>query len=401
MTTTAGGYRRGVRTADWTSSLQRWARARPLLVDAALAIGFAVAGLLTTNRGGTAAFAGAYEQRDALGLALVLAATLPYAARRRAPAPVYVVTALAVTVLMLNGYDEGALPSVLAVGAYTVAAYRPVPEVAAATAVVAGLLVLLLVADVPQFGSGELLTSIAGFGAATLLGRGSRSRQQRLDALEGQREEATLRAAADERLRIAQELHDIVAHSLGVIAVQAGVGRHVIDTDPAEAKRSFDSISNASRSSLAEIRRLLGVVRSGEAGPAYVPAPGLSDLPQLADDVAKAGLPVDLDVRVEPGGVPRSVGLAAFRIVQESLTNSLRHAGAERAAVRLGYERGGLVIEVSDDGSGSNGSRSGGHGLVGMRERVAVHGGSLETGTGPGGGFRVMARLPYDQEPVT
>jgi signal transduction histidine kinase len=389
-----------MRTAGWTSSLQRWARTRPLLIDAALAIALALAALLTTARGGTAASPGPYEERDALGLALVLAATLPYAARRRAPAPVYIVTAMAVTVLMLSGYDEGALPTVLAVGAYTLAAYRPVPVVVAATAVVAGLLVVLLIADVPRFGLGELLTSCVGFGAATLLGRGSRSRQQRLDALEGQREEARLRAAADERLRIAQELHDIVAHSLGVIAVQAGVGRHIIDTDPAEAKRSFDSISDASRSSLAEIRRLLGVVRSGPAGPAYVPAPGLTDLPQLADDVEKAGLPVDLDVRVEPDGVPRSVGLAAFRIVQESLTNSLRHADAERATVRLGYEPGGLVIEVSDDGRGANGRGSGGHGLVGMRERVAVHGGSLEAGTGPGGGFRVLARLPYDQEAV-
>jgi signal transduction histidine kinase len=369
-------------------------------VDAGLAIGFAVAGLLTTARAGAAASAGPYEQRDALGVALVLAATLPYAARRRAPAAVYVATALAIVVLMLSGYDEGALPSVLAVGAYTVAAKRPVREVVAASAVVAVLLVALLVSDVPQFGPGELLTSFAGFGAATLLGRAGRSRQQRLDALESQREEATLRAAADERLRIAQELHDIVAHSLGVIAVQAGVGMHVIDSDPAEAKRSFASISNASRSSLAEIRRLLGVVRSGQAGAAYVPAPGLSDLPQLADDVATAGLPVDLDVGVDPDSLPRSVALAAFRIVQESLTNCLRHAGARRATVRLWYERGGLVVDVSDDGCGPNGSSSGGHGLVGMRERVAVHGGSLETGTSATGGFRVFAWLPYDEEPV-
>jgi signal transduction histidine kinase len=126
----------------------------------------------------------------------------------------------------------------------------------------------------------------------------------------------------------------------------------------------------------------------------------LSDLPQLADDVATAGLSVDLDVGVHARSLPRSVELAAFRIVQESLTNCLRHAGARRAAVRLGYERGGLVVEVSDDGRGPNGIRPGGHGLVGMRERVAVHGGSLETGTSAAGGFRVLARLPCDEEPV-
>ena len=145
-----GGYRQGMRTAGWASSLQRWARARPLLIDTVLAIGFAVAGLLTTDRGESAAPAGPYEQRDALSLALVLAATLPYAARRRAPALVYVVTAMAVTVLMLSGYDEGALPSVLVVGAYTVAAQRPVREVVSATAVVAVLLVILLLSDAPH-----------------------------------------------------------------------------------------------------------------------------------------------------------------------------------------------------------------------------------------------------------
>jgi signal transduction histidine kinase len=368
-----------------------------LLVDTCLAIGFAVVGLLTTDRGETATAAGWYEQRDALSVALVLAATLPYAARRRAPAPVYVATAMAVSVLMLSGYDEGALPSVLVVGAYTVAAQRPGREIVAASSVVAVLLIALLLADVPPFGPGELLTSYAAFGAATLLGRAGRSRQQRLDALESQREEAALRAAADERLRIAQELHDIVAHSLGVIAVQAGVGMHVIDSDPAEARRSFESISSASRSSLAEIRRLLGVVRSGQAGAAYVPAPGLSDLTQLADDVATAGLTVDLDVAVDADSLPRSMELAAFRIVQESLTNCLRHAGARRASVRLACEQGGLVVEVSDDGFGPDGSRPGGHGLVGMRERVAVHGGSLETGASATGGFRVLARLPCDQ----
>jgi len=380
--------------------LQRWVRARPLLVDAVLAVGLALAGLLTTAGVGTTQPEGLYARPDALALTLVLVATLPYAARRKAPVPVFIITTAAVTALMLLGYNEGALPWVLLVGTYTVAAHRPVREAVAATALVAVLLVVILLADVPRFGPGELLTGFAAFVAATLLGTASQSRQHRLDALERQREEAALRAAADERLRIAQELHDIVAHSLGVIAVQAGVGMHVIDTDPAEAKRSFESISHASRSSLAEIRRLLTVVRSGQTRAAYIPAPGLSDLPQLVDDVTAAGLPVELDVRVDPDGVPRSVGLAAFRIVQEALTNSMRHAGASRATVRVEYERGGLVVEVSDDGRGPNGSKSGGHGLVGMRERVAVHGGSLETGSGVAGGFRVLARLPYDREPM-
>ena len=167
----------------------------------------------------------------------------------------------------------------LAVGAYTVAAHRPVREVVAARRCWRDCSSSCSSPTLPEFGPGELLTSVAGFGAATLLGRASQSRRQRLDALERQQEEAALRAAADERLRIAQELHDVVAHSLGVIAVQAGVGMHVIDTDPAEAKRAFEHISRTSRSSLAEIRRLLGLVRSGQAGAAYGPRPGWPTCP--------------------------------------------------------------------------------------------------------------------------
>jgi signal transduction histidine kinase len=261
---------------------------------------------------------------------------------------------------------------------------------------VTALLLVVLVAAPPRFGVGELLITTAGFGSAAMLGRTSQTRQERLEAVEQQQVEAASRAAADERLRIAQELHDIVAHSLGVIAVQAGVGMHVLDSDPAEARRSFENISRTSRSSLAEIRRLLAVVRDGTS---YAPAPGLADLPRLVEEVVDAGLPVDLQVPADLRDVPESVGLSAFRIVQESLTNSLRHADARQATVRLDSEPGKLVVEVNDDGRGPNGRRSrSGHGLVGMRERVAVHGGSVEVGAGRAGGFRVLARLPYTQE---
>ncbi|MGH9181025.1 MAG: sensor histidine kinase, partial [Acidimicrobiales bacterium] len=198
-----------------------------------------------------------------------------------------------------------------------------------------------------------------------------------------------------------QELHDVVAHSLGVIAVQAGVGTHVFDTDPAEARRALEHISRTSRSSLAEIRRLLGLVRSGEATATYEPTPGLADLPRLALEVSEAGLPVDLDVEGSAGDVPPGVELAAYRIVQEALTNSLRHARARRATVRLDTHAGRLRVVVADDGSGHDGGRrSGGHGLVGMRERVAVYGGSLDVGPAPEGGFRVEATIPYDPDPL-
>ena len=259
--------------------------------------------------------------------------------------------------------------------------------------------VAMVAGDAPEFGGTELVTSVAVFGAVMVVGWSMQSRRQRLEALEREEGEAARRAATDERLRIAQELHDVVAHSLGVIAVQAGVGMHVIDNDPDEAKRALEHISRTSRSSLAEIRRLLGLVRSGEPGDAYAPTPGLADLPRLVDEVSGAGLRVELDVDDDLGELPPGVELAAYRIVQEALTNALRHARAQRATVRLGARGGRLRVIVADDGAGANGTgRPGGHGLVGMRERVAVYGGSLDAGPAPEGGFRVDATIPYDED---
>ncbi|HYO38069.1 MAG TPA: sensor histidine kinase [Nocardioidaceae bacterium] len=382
-------------TAQRLEPIQRWGSAHPWLVDAGLTLLLVLVGLLTTSSDSSADPAGLYRERDAAALALISASTLPYVARRRAPTTVFFVTVLSVLALMFSGYNEGGLPWVLLVGAYSTAAHRPAREVVAALLLMTALLCAALLAGLPRFGAGELVTTAAGFAAAAVLGRTSQTRQERLAAVDERQREAASRAAADERLRIAQELHDIVAHSLGVIAVQAGVGMHVLDSDPVEARRSFETISRTSRASLSEIRRLLGVVRTGAS---YAPAPGLADLPRLADEVADAGLAVDLDVESDLADVPRSVGLAAFRIVQESLTNSLRHADARQATVRLGREPGSLVVEVHDDGRGPDGRKRGGHGLVGMQERVAVHGGSLETGPGRSGGFRVLARLPFAGE---
>ncbi len=203
------------------------------------------------------------------------------------------------------------------------------------------------------------------------------------------------RAVAEERLRIAQELHDVVAHSMGVIAVQAGVGAHVIDQDPAEAKRSLDAISATSRSTLTEIRRLLGVLRDDGAA-AYQPAPGLADLDRLVADLGDAGLPVSVCVEGSSADVPPGVDLTAYRIVQEALTNVLKHAGPAQAVVTVTYEPDAVRLRITDDGRGVNGTATeGGHGLVGMRERVGVYGGSLSAGPRTGGGFAVVAELPY------
>ena len=385
----------GVRAkAVVTAALERVRQTAPWRIDAVLATFLVLAGLITTNQ-----IEATYKPRDGVAIALLLLATVPYYLRRRAPLAVFVVSQTAIAAVFVLDYHGGALPFVLAVGAYTVGAYRPVPQVVAAGVLQNVTFAVMVLADSAGFGVPQYFTSVPLYAATMLVGWTMQSRRLRFDALEREQGEASLRAAADERLRIAQELHDVVAHSLGVIAVQAGVGMHVIDTDPAEARRSLEHISRTSRSSLAEIRRVLGLVRAGEPSASYAPTPGLADLPGLVDEMAGAGLQVDLSVADAAAGLPPGVELAAYRIVQEALTNSLRHAGAHRATVRVDVAGGNLRVVVSADGAGQNGARRpGGHGLVGMRERVAVYGGTLEVGPAPGGGFRVDAAIPFDAD---
>ena len=378
-------------------ALERVRRMPPWRVDAVLATFLVLMGLTTTGHPGAAS-----EPRDGAAVALILVATVPYYARRLAPLAVFAVSQTAIALIFVLGYPGGALPFALAFGTYSVAAYRPLHEVLLAAALQHVALLAMVLAGSPDFGVPEYVASVPAFGATMLVGWTMQSRRLRYEGLEREQEEASRRAAADERLRIAQELHDVVAHSLGVIAVQAGVGMHVFDTDPAEARRALEHISRTSRSSLGEIRRLLGLVRSGEVTATYAPTPGLVDLARLAAEVSETGLMVDLDVGDDTGDVPPGVELAAYRIVQEALTNAVRHAGAHRAVVRLDASGGTLRVRVSDDGSGQTGStQSGsGHGLVGMRERVAVYGGSLDVGPAPGGGFQVEATIPYDADPA-
>ncbi len=389
------GYGRAVAISDLVTRAERRVDRVPAIAqDAALAALCLVVGVLTT--GATTEAGVTHEARGPLAWALILLATVPYALRRRAPMPVFLVTLSAVVALMLGGYDSGALPWVVLVGAYTVAAYRPTRELAFAAVFALALLIALLVGPTRDFGAGEFLSGVAAFAVVMIIGWTMQARRQRIDSFDDEQEEAARRAATEERLRIAQELHDVVAHSLGVIAVQAGVGMHVIDSDPDEARRALENISRASRTSLTEIRRLLGMVRDSEGVPRYAPAPGLADLPRLVEGVTGVGLAVDVRVEGDIDAVPGSVGVTAYRIVQEALTNTLRHAEAHRATVRLDTTPGELRIEVADDGRGPTGASLGGHGLVGMRERVAVYGGSLEVGPDATGGFRIAARLPYE-----
>jgi signal transduction histidine kinase len=237
--------------------------------------------------------------------------------------------------------------------------------------------------------------------AAWLLGAYLRTRRlyiaeltERATRAEQAREEQARAAAVNERARIARELHDAVAHGVTVMVVQAEAAEEMLAGDPERARRPLRKVQRTGREALVELRRLLGVLREEDAAAERGPQPGLADLDVLIADVEEAGLPVELLVAGEPVPLPSGIDLSAYRIVQEALTNSLKHAGRARATVALTYSKDVLELEVSDDGRGNAASNGAGHGLAGMRERVALYGGELEYGPQPGDGYLVRARLP-------
>ena len=335
-------------------------------------------------------------------LAVAHAASLAW--RRRFPRAVLVVAGGIGVAVGLAGYPLVILGLAPLVLAYTAAAELPRPQ---AIAALVAIEVAMVVALVP----GDTDTStIVGDGfalaAAWLFGDTARRRRevlelhrQRAEQLERTQDEVARRAVAEERLRIARELHDVVAHSMSVVAVQAASGRLVVDSDPERARQALVAIEQTSRSALDEMRRLLGVLRhdNGDgAGAAREPAPCLGELDRLVAETVAAGIPVS--VRIEGDRRPLTPGadLTAYRIVQEGLTNVRKHAPGARADVVVRYDGDGVTVEVADDGGGATGPRpvGTGHGLLGMQERVAVYGGTLEAGPTPDGGFRVVATLP-------
>ena len=219
--------------------------------------------------------------------------------------------------------------------------------------------------------------------------------EQRAVDLEREREERAARAVAEERLRIARELHDVLAHTMSVVAVQAGTGRLVGREHPDDALQALATIEATARSAMHEMRQMVAVLRAdGESGASITPPPGLGDLPALVTQVTEAGVAVEARVEGEPRPLPTGVGLAAYRILQEALTNVIKHAGPSHASVLIRYTDHDVTLEVRDDGRGPAVAANGGHGLVGMRERAAVHGGELVAGPASNGGFVVTARLP-------
>lgn len=222
------------------------------------------------------------------------------------------------------------------------------------------------------------------------------SLEERAERAEHERDQQARLAAAAERARIARELHDVVAHNVSVIIVQADGAGYAIDTDPEQAREAMRTVSATGRRALAEMRRMVGVLRTDEVTEEYAPQPSLSQLDELVAQVRSSGLPVDLRVTGGPRELPQGEQLTVYRIVQEALTNTLKHGGpGSRASVEMEYCVRELLLRVTDDGRGAAApGHEGGHGLVGMRERVAMFGGTVEAGPLPGGGFRVTARLP-------
>ena len=231
----------------------------------------------------------------------------------------------------------------------------------------------------------------------------ARELAEKAERAEYAREEEERRAVDAERNRIARELHDVLAHNLSVMVVQASAGRRLVEQDPGRAIEVAELIERTGRDAMSELRQLFGAARHDKGEPLDGP-PSLSRVDRLAERARAAGLPVELVVEGEPVGLPPGVDLAAYRVVQEALTNAYKHAGKAHARVRVAYEPGELVLEVSDDGVGPGGAADdlgGGHGLVGMRERVALYGGELDTGRRRGGGYAVRARIPLEREALT
>jgi signal transduction histidine kinase len=274
-----------------------------------------------------------------------------------------------------------------------------------AGAVLVALLIIFVGVRDPEAASGDYVGVLAIAAVAWLVGFAYHERNRRTAELTERAERAerarateARAAAAEERARIAREMHDVVAHSLSVMVVQAEAAEAMLDADPERARRPLAAVQQTGRGALTELRRMLGVLREmADEGAALAPQPGLSGLDDLARQVRDAGLPVRVRVEGEPRPLPPGIDLSAYRIVQEGLTNALKHAGPASAEVVVRYGPRDLELEVRDDGRGrGGGANGGGHGLLGMRERVALYGGELAAGPRPEGGFALTARLPLE-----
>jgi signal transduction histidine kinase len=405
-----------------------WERPGPTLAqrrtDVRVGLALAVATVASFELARSAGLALPTSPRLVEQVVWALAVSLPLCVRRVHPLGVLVVVAVVFIALQARSVTEGFMTSVcLFTALYTAGAWAQDRRAANAVRLVvvvsmfAWLVISLtatpwqeLLSDDERLGSidprvANLLYGVGlnvfyfvgawRFGDAAW--RDARSRaelEQRNEELRREREERARRAVLDERIRIARELHDVVAHHVSTMGVQAGAARRVLDVDPVAARRAIGAVEASSRTAVEEMRRLVGVLREGDG--AVEPPPDLGRLGELVG-AERPGLEVDARVLGEPHPLPPSASVSAYRVVQEALTNVVRHSGARRASVRLRWLDDALEVEVVDDGRGGDGGgHGGGLGLVGMRERVDLHGGQLDVGPRPEGGWRVRARFPLN-----
>jgi signal transduction histidine kinase len=337
---------------------------------------------------------------DALAVGLLLVGPIALFWRHRYPGTVLAIASLASFVYLVLNYPDGPIYISMIAALYAV--------------VVAGRRVLALVTLGIGYVSFVYLTHVFGRDpaptVANMLGVAAWllvlyagceavriTRERRVEAARMEAEEAR-RKAGEERLNIAREVHDVVAHNISMINVQAGVALHLMHERPEQAEIALSAIKEASRETLRELRAVLGVLRAVDEEAPRAPTPGLDRLPELAQRARAAGVDINVEVEGEPRPLPVEVDLAAYRILQEALTNVARHAAGSHARVHVTYLRDSVVVAVDDDGRGltPDATRNGGSGIVGMRERASALGGALEIGPAPAGGLRVEARLPAD-----
>ena len=381
------------------SALYAWLSRHPRLVDAIPAI---LLGLLSVPQT-------AVQPEAPLFSVLAVLMVVPVIFRRGHPVTVFaIVTAVGAVVVVLPNSKPTAADLAILILLYTVAAYRSRRVSLPALAICLTGSVVGALMWIPGLG-GSVLASILFFGPAAIswvLGDSMRYRrayllalEDRAARLEAERDAQAQVAAAAERARIARELHDVIAHNVSVMVVQADGAGYALQREPERTRQALAAISQTGRDALTEMRRLLGVLRDGDEGAHLAPQPGLGELRELIDQARSAGMSVSLTVDGEPRPLPEGAELAAYRVVQESLTNTRKHAGlAVAASVTLCFQRDCLILQVTDNGRGAAAAGGAGHGLAGMRERIAMYGGTMQAGPLPDGGFQVTARLPVPSQ---